>query len=102
MMTIFFDMLGDFLEVFMNDFCAFGSSFDDCLHKLKKVFPHGTVEIQNSTNENTFKVNEQKLKYFVKNIVDEQLIEKINLQEERLLLPVDVKLSACWEAIQFC
>ena len=30
MMSIFFDMVGDFLEVFMDDFSVFGSSFDDC------------------------------------------------------------------------
>ena len=36
---------------------------------VTQVFPHGTVEIQNPTNENTFKVNEQRQKHFVKNIV---------------------------------
>jgi len=36
-MSIFSDMVGDFLKVFMDDFSVFGSSFEDCLHKLKKV-----------------------------------------------------------------
>jgi len=33
-------MVGDFLEVFMNDFSVFGSSFEDCLNKLEKVLKH--------------------------------------------------------------
>ncbi|CAA6666767.1 unnamed protein product [Spirodela intermedia] len=37
MISLFSDMLGDFLEVFMDDFSIFGSSFDECLGHLKKV-----------------------------------------------------------------
>ncbi|XP_043710444.1 uncharacterized protein LOC122659396 [Telopea speciosissima] len=37
MMSIFSDMVGEFLEVFMDDFSVFGSSFDDCLSKFTKV-----------------------------------------------------------------
>ena len=37
MMSIFSDMVGDFLEVFMDDFSVFSSSFEDCLHKLESV-----------------------------------------------------------------
>jgi len=37
MMSIFSDMVSDFLEVFMDNFSVFGSSFDSCLHKLEKV-----------------------------------------------------------------
>ena len=37
MMAIFSDMVGDFLEVFMDDFSVFGDSFDDCLYNLGKV-----------------------------------------------------------------
>ena len=36
-MSIFSDMVGDFLEVFIDDFSVFGDSFDDCLHNLGKV-----------------------------------------------------------------
>nr|XP_017221472.1 PREDICTED: uncharacterized protein LOC108198219 [Daucus carota subsp. sativus] len=36
-MAIFSDMVGDFLEVFMDDFSVFGDSFDDCLYNLGKV-----------------------------------------------------------------
>jgi hypothetical protein len=36
-MSIFFDMVEKFLEVFMNDFSIFRSSFDNCLHNLSLV-----------------------------------------------------------------
>jgi hypothetical protein len=37
MMSIFSDMVEKFLEVFMDDFSVFGSSFDNCLHSLTFV-----------------------------------------------------------------
>jgi hypothetical protein len=37
MMSIFSDMVENFLEVFMDDFSVFGSSFDNCLHNLSLV-----------------------------------------------------------------
>jgi hypothetical protein len=37
MMSIFSDMVEKFLEVFMDDFSVFGSSFDTCLHNLSLV-----------------------------------------------------------------
>ena len=37
MMSIFSDMVENFLEVFMDDFSVFGSSFDVCLHHLALV-----------------------------------------------------------------
>ncbi|CAN6455339.1 unnamed protein product [Victoria cruziana] len=37
MLSIFADMLDDTMEVFMDDFSIYGSSFDDCLRKLEKV-----------------------------------------------------------------
>ena len=36
-MVIFSDMVDKFLEVFMDDFSIFGSSFDKCLHILSLV-----------------------------------------------------------------
>ena len=36
-MTIFLDMVGEFLEIFMDDFSVFGESFDGCLKNLQKV-----------------------------------------------------------------
>ncbi|XP_075087738.1 uncharacterized protein LOC142169733 [Nicotiana tabacum] len=37
MMAIFIDMVEIFVEVFMDDFSVFGSSYDDCLKNLSKV-----------------------------------------------------------------
>ena len=37
MMTIFSDMIGQNVEVFMDDFSVVGDSFDECLHNLGHV-----------------------------------------------------------------
>ena len=37
MMSIFSDMAENFIEIFMDDFSVFGSSFDHCLTNLNKV-----------------------------------------------------------------
>ncbi|KAL1193559.1 putative mitochondrial protein [Cardamine amara subsp. amara] len=37
MMSIFTDMIEDFMEVFMDDFSVYGSSFKDCLDNLCRV-----------------------------------------------------------------
>ncbi|XP_004289461.1 PREDICTED: uncharacterized protein LOC101311229 [Fragaria vesca subsp. vesca] len=37
MLSIFSDMVERFIEVFMDDFSVFGSSFDECLHHLQLV-----------------------------------------------------------------
>jgi hypothetical protein len=37
MLAIFHDMVGDFLEVFMDDFSVFGPSFDECLANLTRI-----------------------------------------------------------------
>ena len=37
MMSIFSDMIEKCIEVFMDDFSVFGSSFDDCLSNLSLV-----------------------------------------------------------------
>ncbi|CAN6453639.1 unnamed protein product [Victoria cruziana] len=37
MLSIFSDMLDDTMEVFMDDFFIYGSSFDNCLRKLERV-----------------------------------------------------------------
>jgi len=34
MMAIFYDMVERFIELFMDDFSVFASSFDACLHNL--------------------------------------------------------------------
>ena len=37
MMSIFSNMVEDFIEIFMDDFSVFGSSFDTFLHNLDLV-----------------------------------------------------------------
>jgi hypothetical protein len=37
MISIFSDMVKNFIEVFMDDFSVFGSNFDECLHHLQIV-----------------------------------------------------------------
>lgn len=37
MVSIFSDMVEQFLEVFLDDISVFGGSFDDCLSNLEKV-----------------------------------------------------------------
>jgi hypothetical protein len=37
MISIFFDMVKQFMEIFMDDFSVFGSSFQECLHCLTLV-----------------------------------------------------------------
>ncbi|XP_023639612.1 uncharacterized protein LOC111830955 [Capsella rubella] len=37
MMSIFTDMVEDYMEIFMDDFSVYGSSFNDCLDNLCKV-----------------------------------------------------------------
>ena len=37
MMAIFSDIVGEIMEVFMDDFSVFGTSFDHCFHNLARV-----------------------------------------------------------------
>jgi len=37
MMSIFSDMIEKIMEVFMDDFTIYGTTFDDCLENLDKV-----------------------------------------------------------------
>ena len=36
-MTIFFDLIENIMEVFMDDFLVYGKIFDECLENLDKV-----------------------------------------------------------------
>ena len=36
-MSIFLNMVGDFLEIFMDDFSVFEESFESCLNNLKRM-----------------------------------------------------------------
>ena len=37
MLSLFSNMVGRFLEIFMDDFSIYGDSFDQCLHHLEVV-----------------------------------------------------------------
>jgi hypothetical protein len=37
MMSVFFDMIEEIMEVFMDDFSIYGKTFYDCLENLDKV-----------------------------------------------------------------
>ena len=37
MMTIFYNFLGDSLELFMDEFSVFGHDFDGCISHVKKI-----------------------------------------------------------------
>ena len=37
MMSIFFDLAEEVMEIFMDDFTVYGSSFEQCLHNLGTV-----------------------------------------------------------------
>jgi hypothetical protein len=37
MMSIFFEMIEEIMEVFMDDFSVYGKTFDDCLENLDRV-----------------------------------------------------------------
>ena len=36
-MSIFYDLVEEVMEIFMDDFSVYGSSFDDCLRNLATV-----------------------------------------------------------------
>nr|GFA79601.1 DNA-directed DNA polymerase [Tanacetum cinerariifolium] len=40
MLAIFYDMIEEFVKVFMDDFSIFGNSFDNCLNNLDKMLQH--------------------------------------------------------------
>ena len=58
MMSIFFDMVENFREIFVHDFSIFGFSFDDCLHNLDLVL--------NRCEETNLVLNWEKCHFMVK------------------------------------
>ena len=46
---------------------------------VTQVFPHGAIELKNPKQENTFKVNDQRLKPYIDGISDGELIESVDL-----------------------
>ena len=58
MISIFLDMIEQCIEVFMDDFFVFGSSFDDCLANLTRVLQ--------KYNEKNLALNWEKCHFMVK------------------------------------
>ena len=44
---------------------------------VRSILPHGAVEVENSTNGHTFKVNGQRLKPFMESFDKNELIEEL-------------------------
>ena len=59
-MLIFFDMVEDTIEVFMDDFLVVGHSFDQCLSHL--------YEVLKTCEDCNFVVNEEKCPFMVKKV----------------------------------
>ncbi|CAL8993506.1 unnamed protein product, partial [Prunus brigantina] len=45
--------------------------------KVLQVFPHGAVEIENLRNRTTFKVNGQRLKQYLDDVVETQVVDSL-------------------------
>ncbi|CAM8956244.1 unnamed protein product [Rhodiola kirilowii] len=43
--SIFLDMIGTFIEVFMDDFTVYGDTFDACLDNLSHVVSHEGIKV---------------------------------------------------------
>ena len=52
MISIFSNVVGCFLEIFMDDFLVFGSSFEKCLHRLTLVLVRCKEKNPVSTGKN--------------------------------------------------
>ncbi|GJU33588.1 reverse transcriptase domain-containing protein [Tanacetum coccineum] len=86
MMTIFHDMVEDFMEVFMDNFLVFGNSFDCCLANLDKMI--GRCE------ENNLVLNWKKRHFMVKEgIVLGHKISGAGMEVDRAKIKVIAKLT---------
>jgi hypothetical protein len=92
MMSIFFDMIEEIIEVFMDDFSIYGKTFDDCLKNLDKVLQR--------CEEKHLVLNWEKCHFMVRegimlgHLVSERGIEVDNAKikvTERLPPPVNIK-----------
>ncbi|XP_075507541.1 uncharacterized protein LOC142544371 [Primulina tabacum] len=87
MMAIFHDMIGDFIEIFMDDFAVFGSSFDTCLINLSKV-----LEI---CEESNLILNWEKCHFMVRErIVLGHKISETRIEVDKAKIEVIEKLPA--------
>ncbi|KAJ9566947.1 hypothetical protein OSB04_002913 [Centaurea solstitialis] len=85
MMSIFSDMLENSMEVFMDDFSVYGTSYDDCLQNLEKILKR--------CEETDLVLNWEKCHFMVKEgIVLGHLISKRGIELDRAKLEVIEKL----------
>ncbi|KAJ9535750.1 hypothetical protein OSB04_un001096 [Centaurea solstitialis] len=85
MMSIFSNMLENSMEVFMDDFSIYGTSYDDCLQNLEKILKR--------CEETDLILNWEKCHFMVKEgIVLGHLISKRGIEVDRAKLEVIEKL----------
>ncbi|GJT01154.1 reverse transcriptase domain-containing protein [Tanacetum coccineum] len=87
MMAIFHDMIGEIMEVFMDDFSIFGDSFSSCLSRLDKMLKR--------CEETNLVLNWEKCHFMVKEgIVLGHKISKSGIEVDRAKVDVIAKLSS--------
>ena len=85
-MAIFHDMIKDSMEVFMDNFSVFGSSFDQCLHQLDRMMTR--------CEETNFVLNWEKCHFMVREgIVLGYKISHVGLEVDRAKVETISKLS---------
>ncbi|XP_042046613.1 uncharacterized protein LOC121792653 [Salvia splendens] len=85
MMAIFSDMNEDIMEIFMDDFSVFGSSFDFCLENLRRVLQR--------CEESNLVLNWEKCQFMVKEgIVLGHKVSELGLEMDRAKIDVISKL----------
>jgi len=87
MMSIFTDMIEDIMEVFVDDFLVYGSSFEDCLENLCKVLAR--------CEEKHLVLNWEKCPFMVQNgIVLGHMISEHGIEVDRAKIEVMTSLQA--------
>ncbi|XP_042028517.1 uncharacterized protein LOC121782529 [Salvia splendens] len=85
MMAIFSDMNEDIMEIFMDDFSVFGSSFDFCLENLRRVLQR--------CEESNLVLNWEKCQFMVKEgIVLGHKVSELGLEMDKAKIDVISKL----------
>jgi len=86
MVSIFSDLVEQCMEIFINDFSVFGSSFDDCLSTLRKVLE--------KCREKNLTLNWAKCNFMVKKgIVLGHIIFKDGIEVDKVKTDLIVNLS---------
>ncbi|KAL9858928.1 putative nucleotidyltransferase, Ribonuclease H [Arabidopsis thaliana] len=87
MMSIFTDMIEDIMEVFMDDFSVYGSSFENCLENLYKVLAR--------FEEKHLVLNWEKCQFIVPDgIVLGHMISEHGIEVDRVKIEVMTSLQA--------